>query len=62
MNTTGLSNWDYENTTDLFVEMYDLDTDPHQLHNLAKQSSPVLKAQLHAMAVKQFHCTGADCS
>ena len=62
MNTTGLSNWDYENTTDLFVEMYDLDTDPHQLHNLATQSSPALKAQLHAMAAKQFLCTGADCS
>ena len=62
---TALSNWDYDNTTDgsdLFIEMYDLDKDPHQLHNIAKESSPSLKAQLHAMAVKQFACAGATCS
>ena len=41
---------------------YDLDKDPHQLHNLAKESSPALKAQLHAMAVKQFGCAGATCT
>ena len=55
----------YDNTTDgsdLFIEMYDLDKDPHQLHNLAKESSPALKAQLHEMAVKQFHCAGASCT
>ena len=62
---TALDNWNYDNTTDgsdLFIEMYDLDKDPHQLHNIAKESSPALKAQLHAMAVKQFGCAGATCT
>ena len=40
--------------TDLFIEMYDLDTDPHQLHNLAQSATPEEKAALHAMAVEQF--------
>ena len=34
----------------------------HRRNVLAKQSSPALKAQLHAMAVKQFGCAGASCS
>jgi hypothetical protein len=47
---------------ELFIEMYDLDTDPHQLKNLASGASLAQKAELHAMAVKQFGCSGADCS
>jgi len=59
---TALKNWDYTNTTDLFIEMFDLDKDPHQLHNTASHYSPALKAKFHEMAVEQFSCSGSSCT
>ena len=36
--------------------------DPHELHNLASQASPALKAELHQMVLEQFGCRGTKCT
>ena len=36
--------------------------DPHELHNLASQASPALKAELHQMVLEQFGCQGTQCT
>ena len=36
--------------------------DPHELHNLASQASPALKAELHQMVLEQFGCQGTKCT
>merc|ERR1711924_399739 len=41
---------DYNFTApNMFIEMYNVEKDPHQLNNLANSSSKQLKATLHAM-------------
>lgn len=57
---TAVVDWHFASPN--FIEMYDLDTDPHQLNNLANSSSAALKAELHAMVVEQFGCEGASCT
>lgn len=37
-------------------------SDPHELHNLASQASPALKAELHQMVLEQFGCQGTQCT
>ena len=57
---TAVSDWHFE--AELFVEMYDLDKDPHELHNLASTASASLKQEMHEMVLKQFACAGETCT
>jgi N-acetylglucosamine-6-sulfatase len=57
---TAVEDWHFE--ADLFIEMYDLDKDPHELHNLASTAPAALKAELHEMVLKQFACEGETCT
>ena len=58
---TALEDWNFQSST-LFIEMYNVTEDPHQLHNLAASADPALKAELHAMVEAQFGCSGASCT
>ena len=44
-----------------FVEMYDLDADPYNLHNLHKHTDAATLATLHARLHQFMLCSGADC-
>lgn len=57
---TALKDWNFGNYS--FVEMYNVDEDPHQLHNIAKSTSASLKAELHTLATQQFNCEGSSCT
>ena len=41
--------------------MYDLETDPWELKNLAASSSAAEKAVLHAKLQQWYHCKGTEC-
>merc|ERR1711934_115960 len=42
---TALNDWNFQNYS--FVEIFDMNADPHQLVNLAPQISEAVKAKLH---------------
>ena len=45
----------------LFIEMYELDSDPVELDNLASKASAEVKAALHATLVQAWECAGPTC-
>lgn len=56
---TAVKDWNF--TAYSFVEIFDMDADPHQLVNLASNTSASVKAQLHEMLQKQWECSGLGC-
>jgi N-acetylglucosamine-6-sulfatase len=56
---TALKDWNF--TSYSFVEIFDMDKDPHQLTNLAPTVSDAVKSKLHDMLQAQWECAGATC-
>merc|ERR1711879_184228 len=56
---TSLDDWNFKNYS--FVEIFDLDKDPHQLTNLAKSTSVTVKAKLHDQVQSMWECSGRTC-
>merc|ERR1712130_37692 len=46
---------------DIFIEIFDLDTDPYQLKNLVNQTSKEDKQKLHQLLVQEWKCAGHTC-
>ena len=44
-----------------FYELFDLDKDPFELHNIFNSSSAELKAWLHTTVRAYYECAGASC-
>jgi len=57
---TSLDDWNFT-SPNIFVEIYDLDTDPYELHNLANKTSAEDKKKLHDLLVKEWQCIGDSC-
>merc|ERR1711966_5137 len=51
--------WNFTNYN--FVEIFDLDKDPHQLQNLVNSTSTNVKAKLHSLLQAQWECAGQNC-
>lgn len=56
---TDLPDWNF--TRPDFFEFYDLDSDPHQLHNIYRSVAPALIQTLHQRLVDMFACIGPGC-
>lgn len=56
---TSLDDWDFENYS--FLEIFDMDRDPHQLTNLAPKTSKATKEHLHRLLQAQWECSGKTC-
>jgi len=56
---TSLEDWNFSSYS--FVEIFDLDKDPHQLNNLANTTSQSTKASLHDLLKAQWQCAGRTC-
>ena len=57
--TDAVRDWNWTSTN--FCEMYDLKTDPHQLHNICGAASASVKAELHQQLRQEYACKGAGC-
>ncbi len=44
-----------------FRELYDLDADPYNLHNLVGSTSPKKLEEMHSTLLKHQACKGKDC-
>ena len=53
---TAVADWQFQNVS--FHEIFDLDSDPHQLHNLYNTTSPAVRQQLAAQVAEQWRCAG----
>ena len=53
---TAVADWQFQNVS--FHEIFDLDADPHQLHNLYNTTSPAVRQQLAAQVAEQWRCAG----
>lgn len=50
------------NFTSVYMyELFDLDKDPYELHNIYNESSAELKASLHSMVREFYECEGSAC-
>lgn len=58
---TRLTDWNFT-AADVFVEVFDLDADPGQLHNLANQTSEAELRYYRAEVRRQFGCAGLSCT
>jgi N-acetylglucosamine-6-sulfatase len=56
---TTLRDYHYESPN--FIEIFDMESDPHQLVNLASQVPAAVKGQLHRMVKAKFSCSGRAC-
>merc|ERR1712187_94138 len=56
---TAVQDWNFTNYN--FVEIFDMDKDPHQLHNLANKTSLSIKAKLLSLLQAQWECAGQNC-
>merc|ERR1712066_503507 len=56
---TAVKDWNFTNYS--FVEIFDMDRDPHQLRNLASTTSLAIKSKLHDMLQAQWECAGTNC-
>lgn len=52
---------DYNFTDYNFVEIFDVEKDPHQLKNLASSTDTATKKRLHDMLQAQWECQGKNC-
>ena len=57
---TRLSAWNFT-APDVFVEVFDLDTDPDQLVNLANRTPAAELARMRSEVHRLFECVGEDC-
>ena len=57
---TDVRDWDFDHV--YFRELYDLRTDPYQLHNLYPGTPADTRQELHEMLRKEFSCAGTNCS
>ena len=55
---TAVSDWNFSSVS--FYELFNMTTDPHQLHNLYDQTPEVTKRALHQQLVKQWTCAGRE--
>lgn len=55
---TAVSDWNFSNVS--FYELFNMTTDPHQLHNLYTHAPETTKRALHEQVVKQWTCAGRD--
>ena len=53
--------WLYVEYVDGEVELYNLRTDPFEINNVVRTTSPAILAQLHAQLDAMKHCTGDTC-
>lgn len=53
-------NWDFESPADEY-ELFDLDEDPWEMHNLFASADPALVKDLQAELEQLFRCQGATC-
>eukprot|EP01083_Nonionella_stella_P111184 326010_1 len=57
--------YDYNNLTELndpkFIEYYDIEKDPHQLHNIYSTLQPNIKTQFHDLLMNYARCNGTAC-
>merc|ERR1712070_393653 len=44
-----------------FYELFDLDADPYELHNIFDQSSQEMKDMLHMITKQWYECQGKTC-
>ena len=58
---TRLTDWNFT-APDIFVEVFDLSTDPGQLVNLANVTPPAELAFYREAVQRQFKCAGASCA
>jgi len=58
---TSWENWDFKQPADEF-EMFDLDEDKWELHNIYPTADPQLKQLLHDKLEALHRCQGADCN
>lgn len=56
---TALTDWNFTDYS--FVEIFDMDEDPHQLNNLAPSVPASVKTKLHNMLQTQWECSGKNC-
>eukprot|EP00927_Polykrikos_kofoidii_P050237 TRINITY_DN44158_c0_g1_i1.p1 TRINITY_DN44158_c0_g1~~TRINITY_DN44158_c0_g1_i1.p1 ORF type:complete len:545 (-),score=54.69 TRINITY_DN44158_c0_g1_i1:54-1688(-) len=56
---TAVSDWNFTDYN--FVEIFDMDTDPYQLVNLASNTPDSVKRRLHDMMQLQWQCAGRNC-
>ena len=54
-------NWRWQHPPQEY-ELYNLEDDPFQLHNIYNTSSPALRARLHAQLDALWHCRHASCN
>jgi len=57
---TNLTDWDFERD-DMFTEMFDMTTDPWQIHNVAATADPGLVSELRARLHSLWTCKAAAC-
>ena len=57
---TDVRDWAFDDV--YFHELYDLRTDPYQLHNLYPSASSDTRRVLHNMLRHEFLCAGSNCS
>jgi len=53
--------WDFLPGSIQFRELYDMATDPWQLHNLYDTASPTVKADLAARLAAVYTCSSTAC-
>ncbi len=53
--------WLYVEYINREVELYNLQTDPYEMNNVASSTNPAILAQLHAQLDAMKHCTGESC-
>jgi len=56
---TAVEDWNFSAPS--FVEIFDLDRDPHQLTNLATSVSASIKLRLHEQVRQMWECSGEGC-
>jgi len=57
--TNAVTDWGFEHSN--FCELYDLESDPHQLTNVCPTTSAGVLAALHAQLRTEFNCAGESC-
>merc|ERR1712232_384294 len=56
---TAVTDWNFKNYT--FVEIFDVEKDPHQLTNIASKVPAATTQSLHNMLQTQWECSGKNC-
>ena len=57
--TDAVTDWNFRRPN--FCEMYDLDSDPHQLRNICRHADSATRSELHETLFRLFRCKGGEC-